>query len=82
MHLQKTRFLEANIFIRQANYGGRKKVYLCGGFNTPMLASGLLIAEQTLQPHRISIHIPPISRTPKPAKPFRRLQVPILYTFW
>lgn len=42
MHLQKTRFLEANIFIRQANYGGRKKVYLCGGFNTPMLASGVV----------------------------------------
>ncbi|MGP1532120.1 MAG: hypothetical protein ACTTI5_08055, partial [Treponema sp.] len=40
------------------------------------------LIEQTLRLHRICIHIPPISKNPKPAKPFRHLQVPILYTFW
>ena len=51
MHLQKTRFLEANIFIRQANYGGRKKVYLCGGFNTPTLC----IATNGIKPDCITL---------------------------
>ena len=42
MHLQKTRFLEANIFIRQANYGGRSKFIYAEGVIPRRSASGVV----------------------------------------